>query len=370
MVANKGKENMKEQIIIYGYGKGFKSLYKHIIDEDIFQIVEIWDKDPAKWGVVEDMLEVVAPKKTTRGMKIIISSNIYKEEIRNELMSLGISEKYIKQYEYWADNIRRNIIEKYKDDLDEDIISAVRYLENNDLSVFNYEDIKDKYNTISDINVFWDDDKRLFFTYWYGKRMYLKRTLKTELQAMKYIKSITVEQCALSPHNYRFKDIALTKDDILIDGGAAEGFWALERVEHVKKIYIIESDPEWVEALGYTFAPYMDKVEIINKNLSAEDTSKTITLDKVNEKEKITVVKLDIEGAETEVLENIKDIYRNERLIMVVCTYHKSRDAERIEKTLRRAGMMTEFSKRYMCFLSEEKVKPELRHGLIIGEKL
>lgn len=362
--------SMKERIIIYGYGKCFESLYKHIIEEDIFEIIEIWDKDPAKWGILEDGLEVVAPKETTGGMNIIISSDKYKNEIRNELILAGISMEYIKPYEYWMDGIRKSIIEKYKDDPDEDIKSAVRYLENNDLCVFNYEDMKRECDMVSGVDIFLDNDTGLFFTYWNDKKMYIRRSCKTELQAKEYIKAIKVEQCVFSPHNYKFKDIVLNKEDVLVDGGAAEGFWALERVEDVKRIYIIESDPEWVEALNYTFAPYMDKVEIINKCLSVEDTSETITLDKLNEKDKISVVKLDIEGAETDVLENAKHIYQNERLIMVVCTYHKSNDAERIEKTLQQAGMITEFSRRYMCFIPEERVQPELRHGLIIGEKL
>lgn len=359
--------SMKEKIIVYGYGEGFKSLYKHIREVDAFDIVEIWDKNPAKWGSVEDMLEVVAPKDTTEGINIIISSHTYKREIRDELISVGILPQYIKQYEYWMDSIRKSIIEKYRHDLDEDIISAVRYLEKNDLSVFNYEDMMDEQ---TDTEIFFDGDIGLFFTLWHAKKMYLKRTFKTEHQVKEYIKTIKMEQHVLSPHNYNFRKIMLTKDDVLVDGGAAEGFWALERVEDVKKIYILESDPEWVEALNYTFAPYKDKVEIINKFLSAKDTLDTITLDKLNEKERISVIKLDVEGAETEVLEGAEQIYQNKRLIMIVCTYHRSMDAERIKEILQQAGMVTEFSKRYMCFLSEEVIKPELRRGLIIGEKV
>jgi 16S rRNA A1518/A1519 N6-dimethyltransferase RsmA/KsgA/DIM1 with predicted DNA glycosylase/AP lyase activity len=60
----------------------------------------------------------------------------------------------------------------------------------------------------------------------------------------------------------------VSEGDIVVDVGAAEGNFALSVVEKANKVYIIEGNAAWCDALRQTFLPYKEKVEIIQKFLS------------------------------------------------------------------------------------------------------
>lgn len=47
---------------------------------------------------------------------------------------------------------------------------------------------------------------------------------------------------------------------MIADIGSAEGNFSLSNIENVKKVYLFESDKEWIEALEATFRPWRDKV--------------------------------------------------------------------------------------------------------------
>lgn len=59
----------------------------------------------------------------------------------------------------------------------------------------------------------------------------------------------------------------------------AEGNFALSVIDKVKKMDFFESDPDWIEALNYTFAPYMDKVMLVNKYLFNFEDASTVSID-------------------------------------------------------------------------------------------
>ena len=67
---------------------------------------------------------------------------------------------------------------------------------------------------------------------------------------------------------YVFLSYSSLEDVTLLDVGAAEGFFALSVIEHVKEIILFECDVEWIKALEATFKPWKDKVFIINKYVS------------------------------------------------------------------------------------------------------
>jgi 16S rRNA A1518/A1519 N6-dimethyltransferase RsmA/KsgA/DIM1 with predicted DNA glycosylase/AP lyase activity len=48
----------------------------------------------------------------------------------------------------------------------------------------------------------------------------------------------------------------VAEGDVVVDAGAAEGNFALSVIDKASKVYIIEGDAGWCEALRQTFLPY------------------------------------------------------------------------------------------------------------------
>ena len=69
-------------------------------------------------------------------------------------------------------------------------------------------------------------------------------------------------------------DFNLNDSDVLADFGAAEGNFTLAVIDRIKKAYLFEYDPEWIEALRLTFKPWQDKVEIVPKFVSDKNDNK------------------------------------------------------------------------------------------------
>lgn len=57
---------------------------------------------------------------------------------------------------------------------------------------------------------------------------------------------------------------ASVANSIVADIGTAEGIFALNIIHSVKKVYLFECDPEWIIPLEKTFAPWINKIEIVN----------------------------------------------------------------------------------------------------------
>lgn len=174
------------------------------------------------------------------------------------------------------------------------------------------------------------------------------------------------EQDSVSPHCYRKKGFEVTVDDVVLDGGAAEGFFALDCIDKAKRVILAEPDEDWLEALERTFKPYKDKVTIVRKYLSNKCNDISVMIDDMSDE--ITFVKLDIEGyEEDEIAEGCPTLSRiGTRAI--VCTYHKGGDDVRLGKCLSDLGMRIEYQDGYMtCPMGFEPV-PEMRHGVVFGE--
>ena len=161
--------------------------------------------------------------------------------------------------------------------------------------------------------------------------------------------------------------------DIFIDGGAAEGFFALQVIDKVKHVYLVECDKEWVEALKCTFEPYNDKVTIIEKWLDESDSENTVSIDTLvlNNKDidKI-IVKMDIEGKETDVIKGMEKLIDSDiDMTCIVCTYHKSGDEDIIHDFFEQRGFSITFANGYMFFPYGEVIEPELRKGVLTARK-
>ena len=68
-----------------------------------------------------------------------------------------------------------------------------------------------------------------------------------------YYRSVVTEQDARSPHCYANEAFGVKEGDVVVDAGAAEGIFTLDCIDRAKKVYIIEADAAWMEALKETF---------------------------------------------------------------------------------------------------------------------
>lgn len=362
-----------EKIILYGCGNIFQTVVDIILKLNQFEITEIWDGDPNKIGkecnIGKVSKKIKTPGEDYNNEVVVITSTLYEEEIRTKLQEqYSIHLCRIKPWNYCFHNIKEEIINKYKEVKDPNIIGILQYLKDKELTVFNRPDLElDKF-PLENIQVFWDNACEMYYTLWDGKKMFFKRGFKSENNVKSYIRSIIMEQSEFSPHCYRKSGYESKAVDIIVDGGAAEGFFALERIDQVKKVYLIEADEEWNEALEKTFAPYKDKVQLIHNRIGDQETE--ISLDDIVKEDGSVLIKLDIEGNEFSALKSsLRFLYRDSNIYIIACTYHGSNDAKEIEGILRQQGYHTVFSAGYMFFPFGEKIEAKLRHGLIFADK-
>ncbi|MCL2135027.1 MAG: FkbM family methyltransferase [Candidatus Bathyarchaeota archaeon] len=152
------------------------------------------------------------------------------------------------------------------------------------------------------------------------------------------------------------ENFGVSEGGIVIDVGAAEGNFALSVVEKASKVYIIEGDAEWCEALKQTFLPYKEKVVIIQKYLSNISNEDTITLVNLVEKyglSEIDFLKMDIEGCEIQalwggIIDNAQFVDINK---MAICVYHNPSDEVEISQFVLRFKYNFCLTNGYMVFL-------------------
>jgi len=154
-------------------------------------------------------------------------------------------------------------------------------------------------------------------------------------------------------HENNFKDyydldlLFCDENEVVVDVGAYTGDSALDYIttyRRYKKIYCYEITPESVEKMKKTLADY-ENIDIVNKGLGSEagkmflqtcaQDSSTNGLDEAGNgieievatldedvKEKVTLIKMDIEGAERDALLGAQNIIREQKPKLAVCLYH------------------------------------------------
>lgn len=219
-------------------------------------------------------------------------------------------------------------------------------------------------------NVLRDREKDLWFVYTpEGKKLYFKRGMSRK-EAVRTYRSLEEEQDLHSPHYCFFDGLTLSENSVVADIGVAEGNFGLKIVDRVKELYLFECDAGWIEALEATFEPWKDKVHIVNRFVSDTTSSDTVRLDDFfRDKSVPHILKLDVEGAEVAVLEGAAAFLKEGRISdLLVCTYHKKGDPERLSAKLECFNYTIAFSQGYMLFLTEGyQAQPpyDFRKGLL-----
>lgn len=259
---------------------------------------------------------------------------------------------------YWhskkLNRVREKILHYYSEHptADSEIESALGYLKNHQLTTF-YGDFQEKYNA-NDVEVFTDLSNGLSYVNIENKKLYFKRKYNKRTVQLLF-NGLRIEQDRQCPHCYTDDEFVLSNNDILADIGCAEGIFTLLNIETMKKAYLFEQDPEWIEALEATFKPWREKIEIVPKFVSNVDTEIDVSLDRFfgDNSEKPNFLKVDVEGAELRVLEGMPQLLLQKNLKMALCTYHHREDFAFFSRYLKEKNFQFKANPNVMIFLND-----------------
>lgn len=359
-----------EKILIWGTGLIANRFYKQFDFKD-FSILGFIDNDIKKQGQKFNNHMVYSPdilEKASFDKLIIMSNQKAFNEITNQIkVTYAVDEDKIKDVYYIVKN---SLINRYKDNDDAEVGIILEYLKNHDLQVFNYE-FADKYQEMP-VDVKFDNTSGLYFVSYKGKKMYFSKKLDTKEKVINYYRSICLEQDPMSPHLYFGNNHTVCDGQVVVDLGVAEGNFSLDVIDNVSKLYIIEGDNDWIEALQFTFKEYLSKVVILNKFISDIKTEEYDTLDNLI-KEPVDFIKMDIEGYETAALKGAKKLFAmSEKLKCSICAYHNENDEKDICSLLREYGMKYTATKGLMWYpwsIQGSTYGTDLRRGVILSER-
>lgn len=359
----------KQKIMLWGTGCIADEILIKCQTIGNYEILGCIDSNTEKNGAEFHGFQVYAPEilDTLLPEKIVILTDaydaIYEQIKRDYPQVLNMVEN--KYYFY-----KQSILQRYAKTEDLEIQTIVCHVKKYGLQVFNY-DFADQYRNI-DINPILDKGKKLYYIVHKGKRMYFSKKFNTKEKVTEYYRFLLMEQDMKSPHRYLTETFCINTGDVVVDAGAAEGNFSLEIIDKVGKLYLIEADNDWIDALNATFESCMDKVVIIKAFISDYDEGKFACLDTLI-KEPVNFIKLDIEGNEWYALRGAKElIRRSKKLKIAACTYHQDFDQELIESLMDKFDMVHETSQGYMWFPWTDKqsyVSTRLNRGLVRGMK-
>lgn len=364
----------KQKCIVWGTGEVFEIIFKHkdMLYSELwidYEILAFADNDQNKWGKDFHNKKIISPSQISEYEydKIVICSSYY-EEIRKQCTDeLGISKNCIVLGEDLIKYFLKTLKKKYFDCEDQEILDILKHYEVKGFNIFGTYNAHEGKKSL----VYRDTDNAPYILF-EGKKMYYPMTFCFFHQnGQEYVKDVLGEQGELSPHKYIRTPEDIPENAVIVDAGVCEGNFALRYIEKAKKIYLIEPDHIWMDALKKTFAPYSDKVVFCEKFLGNNDTKDTIKLDSLV-KENINFLKMDIEGAEIDALSGGAQILTCSNAKCAICSYHKQYDERNIKALLKTYGYRTSTSKGYMFFIHDTTIKDSLdfRRGIVYGNKI
>jgi len=370
----------KKRIILFGIGNNGKSIMDayRVYDAD-FEVAAIADNRSERADYAG--VKVISPEQIgDYEYDEVWISSIYYKEIRKQLVDqLQISPSCIRYMEYPMPFLEKTIRSRYEEEIagrrkcsSGEMQQVIDYVSDNGVRMYCYP-FYDEYMN-QDVAVYYDEGYKLYYGMCFGRRMYLSRKYDTQQKAELYFQYACMEQDKRSPHCYLTEQFRVEKGDIGIDIGAAEGIFALQVIDDVEHIYLIEADADWCEALEATFCNDRDKITIIQGYVSDTDRGEDLTLDKAFKDKRIDFIKMDIEGAEEKALHGARRLIKRCMPKMAVCTYHRAEDEQVIRAWLEAEGpYMVRNSPGYVICQGEWELEhPEdvdLRRALLWAER-
>lgn len=365
----------KQKVIIWGAGEfGKNAVECYIPDMISTEILAVTDRDERKWGQKICNIPIISYMDISKLNydKILIFSPKYADEIYQFICDdCAVAPEKIEIIGDCAYFIYKRVEEKYRD-VDLSSISdagkrnAVQYLKEHDARMFCY-DFPEKYLK-NDVKIFFDKHEQMNYVLHDGKRLYLPEKFPNETIMRQYYNSLLMEQDVQSPHLYQSDRVSVREGDVLLDVGAAEGFFALSVIDKISYAYLVEADGEWERALKATFKPYMDKVKIISKYASDTTGENEITIDSMINGGRLDFIKMDIEGAERNALVGAVNTLKTYNLKCAICTYHNDNDYDDIAAFFDSMDYRHETSEGYiLCggMWEKDNRKIDFRKGVI-----
>lgn len=357
----------RECIALWGTGKKAKEIMKnYALVENMIQIVGIIDNNEENWGKQFGVHIILRPEQIheLEFDKIVIATNRYFGEIKEQLLhNLYIPGEKIENDLYFA---KMKLFYKYQQSENKEIKQILDYLSNNPFKAFNYP-FAEVYDNMA-VEPVYDDKTGLYYVIHQGKRMYMMRRLNTKDKVTEYYRNICMEQDKDSPHIYLDESFQIDKGAVVLDVGVAEGNFSLEVIEKASKIYMVEADKDWIEALNYTFAGFKDKVVIINAFASDYSAYGTFKIDDLIS-EPVDFIKMDIEGSEIDAMKGAENLIRGSKKIKcAICAYHNDYDEVMIKKIAEDYGLSHTHTSGYVFFsggVKQRYISPMLRRGII-----
>lgn len=295
--------------------------------------------------------------------------------IKEKLHAVEVEDLIVGDEKNWNEELYEELIvkvmlKKYSDSTDPDIMDWVESIQSiQAVQSYPRSLITPYLGFYADIQ--FDREYEMIYVMHNGKRMYYPKEYTPE-QVYSSYRFVCIEQDLKSPHRYLDDTFYVDENSVVIDAGAAEGNFTLDIIDLASKVYVVECDEKWIEALEMTFAPYAEKVEIIPKMLGNKNEGDTITIDQIAGGEKIDFIKMDVEGAEGDALEGAeKTLLRNNNMKCLIATYHKKNMEQRVKRYLEDRQFEVSNTKGYL-FYKDYTVpvwENELRHALVRGIK-
>jgi hypothetical protein len=267
---------------------------------------------------------------------------------------------------------RKAVLSFYKKipqkELAPEISEGLKYLKWNKYTPFPYYWAKKYENIVPEI--FSDEQTKHLYVMYEGKRMYFPGNFSRQAVTWS-VRAARREQDPQSPHLYLTDEFQPVEDSIIIDAGVAEGNFSLSVVEKAKRLYLIECDPGWMEALRLTFAPWKEKVVLVEKFMSDSPGETTTSVDSLLDESELgsVFIKLDIEGYEQKAIQGMDKLLKSGRpLKMDVCTYHHPGDFAEIKALLENSGLSCKATEGMVLFFQKGE-EPSFRKVLIRAEK-
>lgn len=218
--------------------------------------------------------------------------------------------------------------------------------------------------------VFFDSENNCFYSMFNAKRMYFPKGY-TYSRVVWTMRSVLKEQDKESAHLYTTDDFFVDNESIIVDAGVAEGNFALSVIDNAKKLFLIECNPLWMEALHLTFKPWKDKVVFVDKYLSDTSNDISISIDSLifPVPEERYFIKMDIEGFEKKALVGMRNLALTAEFLKIdVCTYHNTDDVINIAELIKSYGLNYKLSDSYILYSNSGEI-PTFRKALIRAEK-
>lgn len=355
--------------VIWGTGGTAVEVLRQKLLYSRYEIAAFTDSNPGSWGkIFWRGIPIVPPEEMKEiSYDIVIVCSLYYEEIIDRMINdLQVNRDCIITYKALEQEACKLVISKYENSKDTEIQETLDRFRQGKLSILgSYAPEVKEYHTVS------RDEENFPYIMFGDKRMYYPKDHKfVKKNGMEAVEDVLYEQGGDSPHLYIRDEEEIPDDAVIVDAGVCEGNFALRFVDRAKKIYLIESDVKWMEALRRTFREYQEKVVFCNKFLSGRDNARETTLDSLVS-EKIDFLKMDIEGAEVEALLGGKEVLLRSSARCAVCSYHRQNDEKYISHILESYGYKTSHSKGYMFFSYDDDINDtlDLRRGVVYGVK-